>query len=280
MSALKKRKLSESLKKVIASEQEWKCKTCQEVLPPSYQVDHIIPHSISENDNKDNLVALCPNCHSVKTQIEIKRITSFKKLRKFSPDCDLCWFCLQTYQDLHVCNSVDRDSGNYILRDIDLVLKKYKTAVNTFDQICNMYSYIPGIKKEEGVDIKKMCSKMSKKLNGNEEMTECMSKLEISTEKILVIKIDDDCISVNTFFTKLDESTNPSSIADAVNIATNPKRDLNHGKYTKVKIILNIKREDVDGSEECANYILELLHGLLDPKIFKKADDVEYEIEI
>ena len=134
--------------------------------------------------------------------------------------------------------------------------------------------------KEEGVDIKKMCSKMSKKLNGNEEMTECMSKLEISTEKIWVIKIDDDCISVNTFFTKLDESTNPSSIADAINIATKPKRDVNHGEYTRVKISLNINKEDVDGSEECANYLLEILPGLLDPKMFKKADDVEYEIEI
>jgi hypothetical protein len=281
MSALKKRKLSESLKKVIASEQEWKCKSCQDTLPPSYQVDHIIPHSISQNDNKDNLVALCANCHSVKTQTELKRITSFKKLMKFSPDCDLCWWCLQSYQDTHVCNSVDRDSGNYILRDIDLVLKKYKAAVNTFDEICNRYSYIPAImKEEEGIDVSKMCSKMTKKLNGNEEISKDMEKLEINTEKILEIKIDNDCITVGSFFTKLDNSTNPSSIAEAVKIATNPKRDVKYGKYTRVKILLNINRQDLEGSEECANYILELLPGLLDPKLFKNVDDVDYEIEI
>lgn len=32
-----------------------------------YEIDHVIEYAISENDNLDNLQALCINCHRVKT---------------------------------------------------------------------------------------------------------------------------------------------------------------------------------------------------------------------
>ena len=33
-----------------------------------YQIDHIVEYCISKNNQKSNLQALCPNCHSVKTK--------------------------------------------------------------------------------------------------------------------------------------------------------------------------------------------------------------------
>ena len=60
------RKLTESFKKIIAHKQQYKCLKCDKLLPPSFQIDHIIPFSISKDDSEQNLQALCPNCHSLK----------------------------------------------------------------------------------------------------------------------------------------------------------------------------------------------------------------------
>jgi len=61
---MKKRSLSESVKKQIAFAQQYKCKKCDVLLPSSYQIDHVIPHSVSNDDSEQNLMALCPNCHN------------------------------------------------------------------------------------------------------------------------------------------------------------------------------------------------------------------------
>ena len=76
-----KRKLSEREKKFVSSKQDWKCGVCNNTLPPSYQVDHIIPFSICGNDDIDNLMSLCPTCHANKTQLEHNRILRFKKIK-------------------------------------------------------------------------------------------------------------------------------------------------------------------------------------------------------
>ncbi len=85
------RKVSESLKKSIAGNQFFKCankpgykiKGMNNYLCPlwakqdinirgsfdqsGYDIDHIIEHCISHNDDESNLQALCKSCHSVKT---------------------------------------------------------------------------------------------------------------------------------------------------------------------------------------------------------------------
>ena len=62
-----KRKVSESNKKIIASNQQWKCAMCNNLLNYSYEIDHIIPlYKGGINDNY-NLQALCRNCHGIKT---------------------------------------------------------------------------------------------------------------------------------------------------------------------------------------------------------------------
>lgn len=86
-----KRKLKESVKKKIAGRQFYQCANrpnsnlrglegynCPLWTKPGnekgnfdeggYEIDHIIEHSISQNDNEDNLQALCTTCHKVKTK--------------------------------------------------------------------------------------------------------------------------------------------------------------------------------------------------------------------
>lgn len=42
----KHRRLGESMKKRVAAAQEWRCATCQKMLPATFQVDHVFPHSL------------------------------------------------------------------------------------------------------------------------------------------------------------------------------------------------------------------------------------------
>ena len=61
-----KRQVSESLKKVIAASQKWACAHCQQLLPATYEVDHIKALYLGGTNERDNLQALCPNCHRAK----------------------------------------------------------------------------------------------------------------------------------------------------------------------------------------------------------------------
>jgi hypothetical protein len=82
------RKVRESTKKLIVGAQSQKCnnspgsnlKRLEKYKCPmwifnegifdegSYEIDHIVEWSISKNDDINNLQALCPNCHRVKTR--------------------------------------------------------------------------------------------------------------------------------------------------------------------------------------------------------------------
>ena len=61
------RQVSPLLKKKIAAQQQWKCGHCQSILDASYEVDHIVPLFRGGENNEQNLVALCRNCHGKKT---------------------------------------------------------------------------------------------------------------------------------------------------------------------------------------------------------------------
>jgi 5-methylcytosine-specific restriction endonuclease McrA len=58
-----KRLLSESLKKIVAAEQKWTCAHCLQLLPWTYEVDHIKALYLGGTNERENLQALCPNCH-------------------------------------------------------------------------------------------------------------------------------------------------------------------------------------------------------------------------
>ena len=65
-----KRCVSETKKKFIASQQGWKCNSCNEQLQAWFEVDHKIRLDSGGTNNIDNLVALCRNCHGKKTALE------------------------------------------------------------------------------------------------------------------------------------------------------------------------------------------------------------------
>jgi hypothetical protein len=70
----KLRKVSDQLKKIVASQQRWNCKKCKNILDATYEVDHIIALEDGGNNDIQNLQALCRNCHGKKTMEDnIKR---------------------------------------------------------------------------------------------------------------------------------------------------------------------------------------------------------------
>jgi len=65
-----KRSVSETKKKYVASNQNWKCGECQKQLNAWFEVDHKIRLEYGGSNHIDNLVALCRECHGKKTTIE------------------------------------------------------------------------------------------------------------------------------------------------------------------------------------------------------------------
>ena len=64
------RKVSESTKKIVASNQNWRCLMCHNLLDYSYEIDHNVPLFAGGTNHISNLHALCRNCHGKKTILE------------------------------------------------------------------------------------------------------------------------------------------------------------------------------------------------------------------
>ena len=62
-----KRNVNGFLSKRVASGQDWKCQICNQKLDETYEIDHIIPLFKGGSNDRENLQALCPNCHKKKT---------------------------------------------------------------------------------------------------------------------------------------------------------------------------------------------------------------------
>lgn len=65
-----KRSVSETKKKYVASQQDWKCNGCKQQLNAWFEVDHKVRLEHGGGNNVDNLVALCRECHGKKTAME------------------------------------------------------------------------------------------------------------------------------------------------------------------------------------------------------------------
>ena len=65
-----KRSVSETKKKYIASNQNWKCKSCGDMLTHTFEVDHVVRLQNGGSNDVSNLVAMCVNCHKNKTANE------------------------------------------------------------------------------------------------------------------------------------------------------------------------------------------------------------------
>lgn len=69
-----------------------------------YQIDHIIEHCDEMNNSIENLQALCPNCHSVKTKRFMKQVKPMNMPRLNSMELDRGG----AYMELESQNSQDR----------------------------------------------------------------------------------------------------------------------------------------------------------------------------
>ena len=65
-----KRSVSETKKKYIAANQNWKCAKCNSQLPAWFEVDHKIRLDRGGDNHVNNLEALCRECHGKKTTME------------------------------------------------------------------------------------------------------------------------------------------------------------------------------------------------------------------
>jgi hypothetical protein len=65
-----KRSVSETKKKYVASQQDWKCGHCESQLDHTFEIDHRVRLEYGGGNDVQNLVALCRNCHGKKTAFE------------------------------------------------------------------------------------------------------------------------------------------------------------------------------------------------------------------
>jgi hypothetical protein len=65
-----KRSVSETKKKYVAANQEWKCGHCQSQLDHTFEIDHKLRLEYGGGNDVGNLIALCRNCHGKKTASE------------------------------------------------------------------------------------------------------------------------------------------------------------------------------------------------------------------
>ena len=65
-----KRSVSETKKKYVDSQQNWKCGKCNKQLNAWFEVDHKVRLEYGGGNEVENLVALCRECHGRKTAME------------------------------------------------------------------------------------------------------------------------------------------------------------------------------------------------------------------
>ena len=212
--------IRESIKKEVSYRQQYKCAICSNLLPPSFQIDHIIPWSISRDDSEENLQALCPNCHSLKTQKEIMRISQYKKIQSECPaHYHLCWFCVETYNDksTHLCDKS--------LKDIPRLVKTQSELLTSFEDMLDKYKYV----KRSVQDVKDINNILKIKINL------CSSTIYVN-QTIVKFSNNDLCVD---------------DIVEAVFLATRTKKDSK--RYSTIHI--TIDTDDEEGREQCLEFI-------------------------
>jgi hypothetical protein len=65
-----KRSVSETKKKYVAANQDWKCGHCHNQLDHTFEIDHKVRLEYGGGNDVSNLIALCRNCHGIKTASE------------------------------------------------------------------------------------------------------------------------------------------------------------------------------------------------------------------
>ena len=93
-------KLSDVEKRRIAWSQDWRCNYCSQLLPFTYEIDHVRALSLDGEDSVDNMQALCNICHAQKTIGDNRRARALRKYRESGRSkpifCSACgvWYSL------------------------------------------------------------------------------------------------------------------------------------------------------------------------------------------
>lgn len=238
------RKVSETLKKQVAYEQQYKCSGCSILLPSSYQIDHIVPHSISGDDSRHNLTALCPTCHANKTQEERSRILYYKKKvaesnTKSNINSNLCYFCL-----IYDCDGCDRKLKS---------IPKTTQTRQTKQSISSLFKFAH--------------------IESNENTLSSSIQNMSLEDTTLHIKITKEYIYVNNFFTKVvNEELTPRDLGNIVKEVTKNV----YNRYSDVEIDIIVKNEGGVGGDACVNYFSSILHLEMPKNIFINYDNVKY----
>ena len=233
---MNRKAIKDTVKKEVSYKQSYKCKSCSLLLPPSFQIDHIIPWSLCHDDSEENLQALCANCHSIKTQREALRIIQYKKLLNDCPNnCSLCWFCVETSPSdtEHTCDKV--------LKDISKLKQNQEKILSSVEELFEKYKYV---KKK--------------------------SDEPITTTLHIKILLYNNTIHVDNVIVKFTEALDIDHIVEAVFLATRTKKKSH--TYETIVIEIEVPREDKDdvAMEECIAYIDNSdIVERLPPRIFK-----------
>lgn len=75
------RRLGERRKKTVAFRQQYACASCSCILPPDFQIDHVVPLALGGSNGESNLQALCRRCHEAKTREQRHEIASARMQR-------------------------------------------------------------------------------------------------------------------------------------------------------------------------------------------------------
>ena len=65
----------------VAYEQRYTCAKCAKLLPPDWQLDHVVPLSEGGGNERANVQALCVACHTDKTVVATQTRRAPRKKR-------------------------------------------------------------------------------------------------------------------------------------------------------------------------------------------------------
>lgn len=80
---ISRRSVSAKHRKLVAYRQRYHCAKCCCLLPPDYEIDHVIPVAMNGSDCLSNLQAMCSSCHKQKTRDQrhevLQAVSTFRK---------------------------------------------------------------------------------------------------------------------------------------------------------------------------------------------------------
>ncbi len=89
---VKRPAMPREIRETVAFSQGWRCNECEEMLCPCFQIDHVVPWCIQQDNSIQNLQALCANCHAIKSSREARKIRRVR-IKQLSLGTKLCWWC-------------------------------------------------------------------------------------------------------------------------------------------------------------------------------------------